>query len=497
MAGNRSSQGVVGVLQGMSGVRKATLTGAAALLIVIIWWLGKWASEPTYVALFSQLEYSEMAPIQEKLDKAGIRHKLGVSGNEILVPLTEAARARVALAKDGLPGRGRPGLELFDKPSWGMTDFTQRVTFQRALEGELSRTIETIRGIAKAQVHLVLPTPSPLRHMEKPASASVVLSLAQGSALSAESVRGITYIVSNSVEGLAAENVAVMDDRGSVLSIPSANGSGAGLASWQIETQRSVEQDLSLKIEDLLGTVLGAGRVKAQVSAEMSFDQVDRTVETYDPDGQVLQSEQRSESEAGGSTAGASPAVMINNAYQNSRRLERRVGSVGTVNRLTAAVLVDQGAMATAGGAGGGTGQIARLEAMVRDAIGADSTRGDRVSVLAVTFGSTALPDAAAKPERPPLDLMMMAERVGRPLAGLVAILALVFLGLRFARSMPAGMGAARFPDGRTEAIGPTPALPAPVPAEIATLTGGALSDSIGRPEVTARVMRNWLGDKG
>ena len=177
----------------------------------------------------------------------------------MLVGQDDVARARVLLAKDGLPANGRPGLELFDKPSWGMTDFTQRITYRRALEGELSRTIGTLRGVERAQVHLALPEASPLRKLERPAEAAVVVSLKPGVVLGPEVVQGIAYIVSNSVEQLPADNVAVMDDSGRLLSVPADNGGFFGLTTRQLDLQRSVERQLVDKAEGMLATVVGAG----------------------------------------------------------------------------------------------------------------------------------------------------------------------------------------------------------------------------------------------
>ena len=158
----------------------------------------RWAATPDYVTLYRDLDLSESGAMVDQLAKAGIPRRLEAGGAELQVPSADLARARVALAKVGLPANGRPGLELFDKPSWGMTDFTQRVTYQRALEGELARTIAGIHGVERAQVHLVLASSSALRRLDRPASASVVLTLKGNATLGADAVQGITYIVSNS-----------------------------------------------------------------------------------------------------------------------------------------------------------------------------------------------------------------------------------------------------------------------------------------------------------
>src|SRR5262249_10536508 len=160
--------------------------------------------------------------------------------------------------------------------------------------------------------------------------ASVVLHLKPGAELTRETVQGVVYVVANSVEQLSAENVAVMDDAGKVLSVPATEGSAEAMSSRQQEVQRSVEQRLEDKGEDLLATVVGIGGRRARVNAELDFNQVDRTTETYNPDGQVLQTEQRSETGAGG---GPEAQTIVSNAYQNSRQVEKSSNSIGNVKR--------------------------------------------------------------------------------------------------------------------------------------------------------------------
>jgi flagellar M-ring protein FliF len=484
-------------VRGMSATRRLLVFGVAAAAVVLVWLVGRWAAAPTYATLYHDLELNDAAAMAERLAKTNVDYKLGGGGTEILVPVSDLARARVALAKDGLTANGRPGLELFDKPSWGMTDFTERVTYQRALEGELARTIGGLQGVQRAQVHLVLPTPSPLRRYERPAGASVVITLKPGVSLSPEAVQGITYIVSNSVEQLAAENVAVMDDAGHVLSVPAAAGSASGLTSRQLEIQHSVEEHLAGKIEELLATVVGLGRVRAQVAAELSFDQVDRTVDTFDPDGQVLQNEQRSETEggAGAEGAGTGAQTVLNNSYQNSRRLEKITGSVGDVTRLTVAVLVDE--KAVQGGAGGKTVALGALEAMVRDAVGADSTRGDRVSVMAVPFEPVqALPaSTGGRSDAPKVDVLQVTERFSRPLIGVVAIVVLALLAWRALSApgaAPAPVRAEAGPNGAEAAARELPGQPG---GEVLALRNRLLTESNDRPEAAAQVLRSWLSE--
>ncbi len=458
---------------------------AGAVLVALIAAIGWWASQPTYVTLYRDLDLRESGQIADQLAKGRIAYRLENGGTEVLVPAANVAAARVALAKEGLPSSGRPGLELFDKPSWGMTDFAQRVTFQRALEGELARTIGAIQGVERAQVHLVLGSSSGLRRLDRPAGASVVLTLKNGVTLSPESVQGIVYIVSNSVEQLSADNVAVMDDAGRVLSVPSATAGATGSASRHLDVQHGMEQALSDKIVLLLETIVGTGRVRAEVSAVMSFDQVDRTVESYNPDGAVLQNEQRSEADASPS-AGTGAQTVVNNLYQNSRSVERKVGGGAELQKLTVAVLVDQDAMGKARNAAGAPIQTAELERMVRDAVGADSTRGDRVTLLAVPFEAASLPEAGAggDSKKAGPDVIVLAERVSRPIAGLVAVIALLLVGLRVLKPA-SGAPSAGVPAPGGEAAG---GAPAGAPAQLA-----ANGDS---QEAAAQVLRAWLATK-
>jgi len=463
------------------GNRRWAAIALVAVCAAGIWAVSRWASEPTYAPLVRGLELKDVASVTDGLVKSGIRYRLDGGGTDVLVPIADVARARVALAKQGLPASGRPGLELFDKPSWGMTDFTQRVTFQRALEGELARTIASLRGIERAEVHLVLSTPSAVRKLEHGAGASVVLTLKQGASIAPETVQGITYIVSNSVEQMSPDNVAVMDDAGRVLTVPSTDGSGAGLTTRQLEVQRSVEHQLAAKVEDLLATTLGLGRARAQVAAQLSFDQVDRTVDTFDPDGQVLETEQRSETPADG---GGNGQTVVSNAYQNSRRIEKITGAVGTVSKLSVSVLVDQKALAAAGSR---ALTIEKIQSMVANAIGVDSTRGDRLSVESVPFEPIAKSDD--KPAKPPaLDIGVVAERVSRPLVGLVAIGVIVLLALRVLK----GGRIEPLPEPVTGATAPLE-LSNGQPAELAALRQRLQSGSWERPELAAQVLRNWL----
>jgi flagellar M-ring protein FliF len=457
-------------LIGGGGNRKVVLVVGLAVAIAGVWIVGRWAAAPMYVTLYRDLDFAKVAPIQESLQKAGIPNKLGQGGSSVLVPVADVARARVALAKDGQVVSGRPGLELFDKPTWGMTDFSQRVTYQRALEGELARTIGGIRGVERAQVHIVIPNPSPLRSLDRPASASVVLALKAGTSLTPEAIHGIAYVVSNSVDRLASDNVAIMDDAGHVLSVPAGEPNGSSGSTRQLEMQRAMEQTLAEKVEGLLTPLVGEGHSRTEVTVELSFDQIDRTIETMGGAADYAGGYPDTTYDSGNGAVGA-----------NSHELQRSISSTGKLVRLSAAVLIDQAALGDTA-----TTRLQQIEGIVRGAIGVDSTRGDRLSLAAVAFEVPEEPGEETPVEGPKTDILGVAERFIRPVVGLVAVVVLALLGLRLVR-MPAGMALNAAPGSAAAA-----AQPAPGAGETGASPegGGAASNN---PEVLLRVVRGWL----
>ena len=493
----------------MSGTRRFLTFGGLLAALAVIWVVARFGSSPSMVPLYAGLDLREVSSMTDALQKAGIRFELAGGGTTIMVDESSAPRARVALAKLGLPTRGgQRGNEIFDQPSFGLTSDELRTRERLALEGELSRTVGELDGVDHATVHLALPPESPLRRLERPAKASVVLTLRPGRSLGPEAVQGITYIVSNAVAQLPSDQVAVLDSEGHLLSAPN-DGSVRGLTSRQLEMQRSVEEYLAHNAERILATALGAGEARVQVAAKLNFEQVDKTVETYNPDGAVLQNEQRSEVTGSDSLEGGNSTV-VNNTYLNSRVVEKVAGSVGGIQRLTVAVLLNQKAI-DKNGAGGGTAtaDLTRYEQVVRDAIGIDSARGDRLTVTAVPFEPITISvdslnaGVGGGTER----VLTLVDRFSRPAIGLVGIIAALVLALKIlgpgvggspgsgGQSFPGASGRA----GGTLAQAEEPQLP-PVQVSQLSATTSRLkhevqTESTARPEMTAQVVKTWLAE--
>lgn len=489
----------------MSGTTRFLTFGVLILALAVIWMATNFGRQPSLVPLYTGLDLREVSTMTDALTKSGIKFELGNGGTTILVDQANAAQARVALAKVGLPSRGgQAGNELFDKPSFGLTAEEMRTRERLALEGELSRTVGELAGVERATVHLALPPESPLRKLERPAKASVVLSLQAGRRLSEETVQGITYIVSNAVAQLPSDQVAVLDSEGHLLSTPN-DGSARGLTSRQLQMQQSVEEYLAKNAERMLATALGLGEARVQVAAKLNFEQVDKTVETYNPDGAVLQNEQRSEVSGADSLSGGNSTV-VNNTYLNSRVVERVAGSIGGIQRLTVAVLLNTKAIDKVTPGANQASELARYEQVVRDAIGIDSARGDRVTVSAMPFEPLVLSvaDSTASSGGGAAQVLVVAERFSRPLIAVVGIIAALILALKVLKPgpMPPGGGGGSFASqSERGAFNGQPDIelpPVPVTAISATTTrlkNEVQAESTARPETAAQVMKTWLAE--
>jgi flagellar M-ring protein FliF len=466
---------------------------AAAALIFAV---SQWAGAPTWVPAFTGVPIESVTQMTDKLDQAGVKYRLERGGADIMVGAADLAKARVALAKGGIPMTGRPGLELFDQPSWGMTDFTQRINYRRALEGELERTIGKMRSVESAQVHLVMHETDGFAAQARPTEASVVLKL-KGEA-DPEIVKGIAHLVASSVDGLTSEHVTIVSDAGRMLSEAEEASSLTGLSSRQLAVQREIEDYLRNKAEKIVGQMVGPANLRVQISARMSFDRVERTTASVDPDKQVVAAEQKAQI-----VPGAQGGAGQNNsatAYENTRSTENFVAAPGAVKRLTVAVLV-----ADAVSADGKTpavprtpAEIQQIETMVRNAVGADSTRGDVVSVVSVPFA----PAIVAAPEKPKTDVVNLIQTAQRPLLGILGLVMIILVAMFSLKSLKSsgasateGQPTISLPRGH----GAQPAFAAGQPMPV-VLPQNTMRDRVNstieqQPEVAARVVRAWLKD--
>lgn len=422
------------------------IAGSAAIAIFVAAFL--WLQSPDYKVLYSNLSDKDGGEIVTQLTQMNVPYRLSQNGAAIMVPDNQVHELRLKLAQAGLPKGGAAGFELLDKEKFGISQFSEQINYQRALEGELARTIETLGPVQNARVHLALPKPSLFVREQKSPSASVTVGLLQGRALDEGQINAIVHIVASSVAGMPDSSVTIVDQSGKLLTQPDALG--RDLNSIQLKYVQELESRYQQRIETLLGPIVGRGNVHAQVTAQVDFSHTEETAEEYKPNQPpnqaAVRSKQLSQSEQnGGMLAGGVPGALSNqpvappqapietpkaqedektdeanttgtnrtltrNPNSNSRldettnyEVDRRIRHikrpVGNVERLSVAVIVNYKTIEDTKEATEGEEpvvetkqipltdeQIQQIEGLVREAMGYSQERGDSLSVVNSQF---------------------------------------------------------------------------------------------------------------
>ncbi|MGB6009297.1 flagellar basal-body MS-ring/collar protein FliF [Castellaniella sp.] len=264
----------------LAALPRPVLLGMAAAVVALLVVASMWMREPDYKTLFSNVESRDGGAIVSVLNQRNIPYKFADNGATILVPADQVYALRLQLAEQGLPRGGSVGFELLDKPQFGASQFTEQITYQRALEGELARSIEALQPVKSARVHLAIPRQSLFVRDREAPTASVLITLFPSRSLSEAQVSAITWLVSSSVPKLNAENVSIVDQDGHLLSKP---GGEAGMDSTRRNFVTDIEQRTTQRILTLLTPIVGSGNVRAQVSADVDFSQREQTSEVYRP----------------------------------------------------------------------------------------------------------------------------------------------------------------------------------------------------------------------
>ncbi len=428
---------------------------ASVLVLVMAGFLALFlfTNRSAYRVLYSDLSPEDAADVVNWLKNEKIPYQVANGGDTIKVPEDKVYDARLSLASAGLPKGGNVGFEIFDQTGLGVTDFVQHINYQRALQGELERTIERFPQVKTARVHLAQPKDSLFVTDRQEPTASVVLTLKRGRELNQTQVQGIVHLVASAVPRLSDKNVTVVDTSGRVLYENDLQKDElTGLTSAQLVYQRRLEEYYKHKIQSMLENVLGPNRAVARVSAEIDFDRVQISEDRYDPDTAAIRSEQkiletRKDSEASGipGVKGGLASKLQGNLGQiepglvktkeetttnyEITRMQRQVsGSVGKLKRLSVAVLVD-GIYKKEGEEEAyvprSPEEMANLEKIVKAAMGFSEERGDEVSVLNVPF--------TAKPEETKgvAKAVEVGTKLLKPLSNLVLALLFIFLVIR------------------------------------------------------------------
>ncbi len=383
-------------LETMPARTKVAIGVGVAVILIATVAFAWWAMRTEYAVLFSRLTEADAAGIVTELKKQKVDYQLGDGGTSIRVPAERVHDIRLALMSSGTPLAGGVGFEIFDRQGLGATEQSQRVSFQRALQGELARTIGALDGVQQARVHLVLSESTLFRRDRQEARASVSLKLEPGNVLQNAQIFGIQRLVAAAVPGLDIGRVVVTDQHGITLSASDALTVGGATGEGRLSMKREVEEYVTRKIVALLDRAYGPGRAIVSVDATLNFDEVRRTVQDLMPtNGQNVR--RRRQTTAGTALDPAAtfqedvtPRGTTDTEYDYGRRVEQVVAAPGGVTRLSIGVIVP-GNMDLA------TQQ--RIEDLVRVAAGLNETRGDVVVVQNLdgigSEGSVALPAAA------------------------------------------------------------------------------------------------------
>ena len=412
---------------------------AAAAAVAIVVAMVLWAKSPDYRTLYSNLSDQDGGAIVTQLTQMNIPYRFSENGGAIEVPADKVHELRLRLAQQGLPKGGAVGFELLDQEKFGISQFSEQVNYQRALEGELARTIETLGPVKTARVHLAMPKPSLFVREQKSPSASITVNLAPGRAMDDGQITAIVHLVSSAVAGLPPGNVTVVDQSGRLLT--QSNTAGRDLNDAQLKYASDVESRVQRRIESILAPIVGNGNVHAQVTAQIDFANKEQTEEQYQPNGDasqaVLRSRQTNESEQiGGSYPGGVPGALSNqpapanaapittpqanqqNGQQNQngqqtassttnntvprnttrnetanyevdRTIRHTKMNVGDIERLSVAVVVNYRTLADGKTEALTADQLKQIEDLTREAMGYTEKRGDTLNVVNSPFNAT------------------------------------------------------------------------------------------------------------
>ena len=541
-------------LKDIPALRQLIMLVGVAVAVAAGFTVFNWSQKPDLAPLYGNLADKDAAEIGEALRAAKIPFQVDTISGAVSVPAAQVHEARLKLASQGLPRGSAQGFELIQQEQgFGTSQFIETARYQHALETELARSVSTLQPVRAARVHLALPKASAFARNREAASASVLVELHAGRSLEPDQVASIVHMVASSVSNLQPSAVTVVDQNGRLLTRDDA-GSPLGQSTEQFEYARRVEADYVRRIEQLLTPMLGAGRVSAQVTADLDFSVTEEARESYKPDSATVRSEQTSEEQqrsASGPAAGipgatsnqpppqtANPPLnqlsgangsadsplsqskQSSRSYEIDRTLSHTRQPVGSVRRLSVAVLVDYvprvGADKKVTMVALGKPELDKVNALVREAVGFSDQRGDSLSVQNAPFVQ---PDAVTPDELPIWQNPQLRDGL-RHLGGALIVLALIFAVLRpvlkqllAAPVTPRGAlatspGAAAGPGGIADdvrvvsdgpvALGRGPggqamaALPDPYDEKLQTARSAVTQD----PKRVAQVVKNWIGQE-
>jgi flagellar M-ring protein FliF len=387
---------LVSIFNKLSVQQRLMLGGISIVAIVLLIFILFAFNEPNYTTLYSNLSPEEASKVVTHLNNQKIGYRLDDGGSTISVSKTNVYEVRLELAGKGIPSTGTIGYEIFDKNTIGMSEFMQKVNFKRALEGEIARTITQQDGIENARVHIVNPEKTVFKDEQREATASVVLKLRAGLILSNNSIQAITNLVASSVEGMDPSNVTIIDNKGRLLSKRSEESELAINSGKQYEIKSGIETYLANKAQTILDKIVGYDNSDVKVNVDLDFVQIEKTLETVDPESQVAISEQSSKNTSSGISLSDSNTVFSESTttnYELSKTIEHMIEGSGNIKRITVAAVingvmkeVETNGVAEIVNEPRSDQQLQQLELLLRQAVGIDDSRNDEISIVSIPF---------------------------------------------------------------------------------------------------------------
>jgi flagellar M-ring protein FliF len=450
-------------LQTLTVPQKISYAGGIVIFLGTLVFVIYMANRTDYSSLYTGLSQGDMGEISQALKAKKVPYR--ISDGSIEVAKDQVYETRLGLAAEGIPKGAGAGFEIFDQQKLGSTEFVQKINYQRALQGELARTINGMNEVLESRVHLVLPEESLFKEDHKPPSAAVVLKLKPGIKVDQKQLQGIIHLVAATVRGMEEDRVTVMSTDGQVLYKKNSPEQSFQLSNTQIERKQRLEDDMRNKIQSMLEQVVGPNRVLARVALDLDFNQVQVSEETYNPDSAVVRSQQRTVETSEGKEPGAkgNPDVPINlegkllqNSpqggdgakgkqfnrqrevvnYEINKTSKQVVQMPGTVKKISVAVIVD-GHYEMKPGSDGKSKQtyvsrpieeMKSIEELVKKSVGYNETRGDQITVSNIPFVSDAAGSEMVQGENKYLQLLKTYQKL---LINIVLVLIVLFFVIR------------------------------------------------------------------
>jgi len=407
-------QEVLKIFQRLTAPQKLLLGLGVGGLVVGSILLPKLQTPQMDDVLYSDLQSEESSQIARKLSELNVSYRLSSDGSKVYVPKSQVDNLRMQLAKEGLPGQDVVGFEKFDGTTLGMSTYVQRIQYVRAVQGELIRSIQKLSAVKRARVHISIPPKKTFLEEEEPPKASVILDLKPGQSPSKNEIAGIAHLVASAVEGLKVNQVTIVDTKGGFLHRPD-DVQASGMSSAMVELQRSIENEYEKRVVDLLTPVVGFGKVRAKVAAEMDSSRINTTEETFDPDKAVVRHSIKTEENSNGSkpnpvgipgsrsnlpgTEPVNPPVPMANTSQEKNTanttysIPRKVQVIdkpsGNIKRVTVAVVVDgyyEKANGTESFVPRNEEELKRIQELIANSVGFDNQRRDSITVSCLPF---------------------------------------------------------------------------------------------------------------